>query len=60
MNKRKNNSVGYGQIKIYINDHCFEMPFDGSNSSKIDLLVIAIKTDQKTGTSFMDHGPGLS
>ena len=39
MNKRKNNSVGYGEIKIYIIDHCFEMPFDRSNSSKIYLLV---------------------
>ena len=56
MNKRKNNSVGYVEIKIYIIDHCFEMPFDRSNSSKIYLLVIAIKTDQKTGTSIMDHG----
>ena len=47
MNKRKNNSVGYGEIKIYIIDHCFEMPFDRSNSSKIYLLVIATKTDKK-------------
>ena len=51
MNKRKNNSMGYGEIKIYIIDHCFEMPFDRSNSSKIYLLVIAIKTDKKPGKS---------
>ena len=35
MNKRKNNSAGYVQIKIYMIDYCFEMPFDRYSSSKI-------------------------
>ena len=42
MNKRKNNLVGYGEIKIYIIDHCFEMPFDRSNSSKIYIFLPSI------------------
>ena len=58
MNKRKNNSVGYGEIKIYIIDHCFEMPFDRSNSSKIYLLVIAIKTDKKKQANHQDISIG--
>ena len=42
MNKRKNNLVGYEEIKIYIIDHCFEMPFDRSNSSKIYISLLSI------------------
>ena len=42
MNKRKNNLVGYGEIKIYIIDHCFEMPFHRSNSSKIYIFLPSI------------------